>query len=187
VRHSCTKMVSGSRTPAKSSITRQTHNGSENLTEGPLLSRCRLWLVDQLAHGHGGWYGRSDRYWSHSLLVIEGVMLQIRATTLSTLVSHSRAVVSSLAVARVCPSGLKTTEETVPVWPIKVPSDVGWRGLLISHNRAVRSALAVARVRPSGPKATDRTGAVWPVSRVVPRLPTVLSRLLRACVVGTSR
>ncbi len=66
-----------------------------------------------------------------------GMMLQIRAATRSTLVSHSRAVVSPLAVARVCPSGLNATKKTALVWPVRVASAVGWRGSLRSHNRAV--------------------------------------------------
>ena len=35
-----------------------------------------------------------------------------------SLTSHNRAVLSSLAVARVCPSGLKATELTALVWPV---------------------------------------------------------------------
>jgi hypothetical protein len=51
--------------------------------------------------------------------VIVGVVLQILAATLSTLVSHNRAVLSALAVARVCPSGLKATDLTLLVWPVR--------------------------------------------------------------------
>ena len=86
-----------------------------------------------------------------------GVVLQILAATLSTLVSHNRAVPSALAVARVCPSGLKATDLTLLVWPVRAPSRLGWRRSRISHNRTVLSELAVATVRPSGLKAAPLT------------------------------
>ena len=74
-----------------------------------------------------------------------GVMSQSRVVTRSTLVSHNRAVVSWLVVARVCPSGLNATELTPLVWPVRVLSVVGWWGSLMSHSRAVLSWLAVRR------------------------------------------
>ena len=54
-----------------------------------------------------------------------------------------------------CPSGLNATEQTPLVWPVRVPSRLGWWGSLTSHNRAVLSTLAVARVCPSGLNATE--------------------------------
>jgi hypothetical protein len=101
--------------------------------------------------------------------VIVGVVLQILAATLSTLVSYNRAVLSALAVARVCPSGLKATDLTLLVWPVRAPSGLGWRRSRISHNRTVLSELAVARVHPSGLKVTEFTAPAWPV-RVASRL-----------------
>jgi hypothetical protein len=83
-------------------------------------------------------------------VIVGHAMAQIRAVTLSTVASHSRAVLSALAVARVCPSGLNATESTPLVWPVRVLSGLGWWGSRTSHNRAVLSALPVARVWPSG-------------------------------------
>jgi hypothetical protein len=71
-------------------------------------------------------------------------------------IPHNRTVVSALPLARVCPSGLNTTEETelntteetelVRGWP----SGVGCAGSATFHNRTVWSSLPVARVCPSG-------------------------------------
>jgi hypothetical protein len=55
----------------------------------------RSGYADRITHGHGGRYGRPGRYWFHSLWVIVGVVLQIRAVTLSTLVSRNRTVCRS--------------------------------------------------------------------------------------------
>ena len=46
-----------------------------------------------------------------------------------SLTSHSRAVWSSLAVARVCPSGLNATALTALVWPVRVASRRGVVGV----------------------------------------------------------
>jgi hypothetical protein len=63
-------------------------------------------------------------YWSHSLLVIAGVMLQIPAATSLTLVSHSRVVSSPLAVARACPPGAKDHRaDSVGAGPTSVHHD----------------------------------------------------------------
>lgn len=51
-----------------------------------------LALTDQVDHGQGDRYGNPGKYWFHSFWVIVGVVRQIRAATLSTLVSHNRAV-----------------------------------------------------------------------------------------------
>jgi hypothetical protein len=47
------------------------------------------------------------------------VVVQIRWIAWSTFISHSRAVCSLLAVARVRPSGLNTTAVTASVWPVR--------------------------------------------------------------------
>ena len=50
---------------------------------------------------------------------------QILAAALSGLVSHNRVGLLLLAVARVCPSGLKTAAVTPWVWPVRVVSRLG--------------------------------------------------------------
>jgi hypothetical protein len=51
------------------------------------------------------------------------VVAQIRWIAWPTFIPHSRTVQSVLPLARVCPSGLHTTELTVLVWPVS-----GWPG-----------------------------------------------------------
>ena len=77
------------------------------------------------------------------------------AGRVGSVTSHSSTVLSSLAVARVCPSGANATAS-----PRRCgrsagrPGGVGRVGSLTSHSSTVLSALAVARVRPSGANAT---------------------------------
>jgi hypothetical protein len=78
--------------------------------------------------------------------------------------SHSRTVLSVLAVARVWRSGLNATEVTLPWWPVRGwPSWTGRAQALRSHSRTVWSSLPVARVRPSLLKATLFTERRWPL------------------------
>ncbi len=76
--------------------------------------------------------------------------------------SHSRTVLSSLALARVRPSGENATEFTSPVLPpvSGPPSGLGATGSETLHNRTVLSQLALARIWPSGENATDSTSLV---------------------------
>ncbi len=70
--------------------------------------------------------------------------------------SHSRTVLSQLALAIVRPSGLNATDLTGSSWPLRgVPIAAP---LFASHSRTVLSLLALAIVRPSGLNATDLTG-----------------------------
>jgi len=78
--------------------------------------------------------------------------------------SHSRAVLSALAVASSRPSGLNATPLTSLVWPVRVRRCSPVAG---SHSRAVPSALAVASIRPSGLNATLRTQLSCPVRVLV--------------------
>ena len=81
--------------------------------------------------------------------------------------SHSRTVPSTLALARVLPSGLNATEVTEPVWPVReLPA---CRPAATGHNRTGPFMLPLARVLPSGLNATETiteyTPLVWPVTR----------------------
>lgn len=69
---------------------------------------------------------------------------------------------SSLPVAKVRPSGVKATDFTAPVWPVRTDSRAGWRRRVTFQRVAVRFRPATARVRPSGANATESTA---PVSR----------------------
>ena len=74
---------------------------------------------------------------------------------------HVRIVWSVLPLARVLPSGLKVTELTGALWPVRgVPI---WRRVARSHSRIVPSALPLASVLPPGLKVTELTGPLWPV------------------------
>jgi len=54
------------------------------------------------------------------------VRAQIRWIAWSMFIVHNRTVLSPLLLARVCPSGLNTTEPTALVWPVRGwPSGVG--------------------------------------------------------------
>src|SRR4051812_11535856 len=78
--------------------------------------------------------------------------------------SHSLIVLSPLAEAKVLPSGLKTTDSTLSLWPSNVTEA---SAVARSHSLIVLSLLAEASVLPSGLNARDRTEAVWP-ARVMP-------------------
>ena len=86
--------------------------------------------------------------------------------------SQSRTVASLDAEASVLPSGLKATQFTLLVWPVRMARVVF---VATSQSRAVWSSPAVASHRPSGLKATERTRPVWP------------SRLARRRWVGASQ
>ena len=75
--------------------------------------------------------------------------------------SQSFTVLSPEPEARVFPSGLHATLETLSVCPCKVDSSLPVAG---SQSFTVLSLLAVARVCPSGANATEDTASVWPVS-----------------------
>ena len=62
--------------------------------------------------------------------------------------SHNRTVLSPLAEARRCPSGLNATSNTWPVCPVS-GAPIGWP-VSAFHNRTVWSRLAEARRCPSG-------------------------------------
>ena len=57
------------------------------------------------------------------------------------------------------PSGLKATDETEPVWPLRVRTSSPLR---TSHSFTVRSSLPEASRVPSGLKATEETESLWP-------------------------
>ena len=69
-------------------------------------------------------------------------------------VSHSLMVSSTLAEARVLPSGEKATDSIASVCPFRVARS--WP-VSASHSLMVLSTLAEARVLPSGEKATEET------------------------------
>ena len=73
--------------------------------------------------------------------------------------SHSLMVLSSLAEARVLPSGEKATESTASACPVRVARS--WP-VSTSHSLMVLSPLAEARVLPSGEKATELTAIGMP-------------------------
>ena len=75
-------------------------------------------------------------------------------------------MLSSLPVARVCPSGANATDDTAPVWPVSGSPEPAAAGSGPRRPTActVWSALPVARVCPSGANATAYTASVWPVS-----------------------
>src|SRR6185503_7683999 len=66
---------------------------------------------------------------------------------------------SSLAVAKVWPSGVNTTERMSAVCPL---SERRRRPVSMSHSRTSRSTPPLARVKLSGAKATDQTPCEWP-------------------------
>ncbi len=79
--------------------------------------------------------------------------------------SHSRTVLSSPAVARVCPSGANATDRTMPVWPVNgAPSGRGAVRSVTSHSRTAPPLPALARVCPSGANATENAPPVWSVN-----------------------
>src|SRR5215468_7720682 len=67
---------------------------------------------------------------------------------------HVMTVWSALAVASMRPSGLKASDETAPVWPVRPGSGMGWAGLEVFHSVTVRSLLAAASTPPVELKAT---------------------------------
>src|SRR5678815_3291108 len=75
---------------------------------------------------------------------------------------------SSLAVASVWPSGVKTTDRMSAVCPL---SERRRRPVSMSHSRTSRSTPPLARVNPSGAKATDQTPCEWPRYVVSSRAP----------------
>ena len=76
--------------------------------------------------------------------------------------SHNRIVLSALAEASRCPSGLNATPYTGPVCPVS-GAPIGWP-VSASHTRTVASKLAEASRCPSGLNATLLTRPVCPVS-----------------------
>ena len=75
---------------------------------------------------------------------------------------HNRTVLSPLAEARRCPSGLNATPNTRSVCPVS-GWPIGWP-VSAFHNRTVSSQLAEASRCPSGLNATLNTASVCPVS-----------------------
>src|SRR5947209_3817561 len=67
---------------------------------------------------------------------------------------------SPLPEARVLPSGLKATDDTPSVCPLRVACSLP---VATSHNLIVLSLLADANVLPSGLKATDCTSSECPL------------------------
>src|ERR1700728_3997843 len=71
---------------------------------------------------HGGLYGSSGMYCAHSARVMGSpVREHTYAAAAAGLAIHNRVVSSWLPAARVVPSGLKATENTVPAGPVSDP------------------------------------------------------------------
>ena len=81
----------------------------------------------------------------------------MRASSRPSATATSRAVLSSLAVARSWPSGLNATAVTPSSWLMRASS----RPSATATSRAVSPALAVARSLPSGLNATAVTSSSW--------------------------
>jgi hypothetical protein len=75
---------------------------------------------------------------------------------------QSRMDLSTLPLARVAPSRLNLTENTVSVWPVS--GGPSWRWVATSHSPTELSALPLATVAPSRLNLTENTVSVWPVS-----------------------
>src|ERR1700734_338933 len=81
-------------------------------------------------------------------------------TRLPTSTSHKHTVLSLAAKASLLPSGEKTTELTIELWPSRadpmaVPAST-------SHKHTVLSSDAEASLLPSGEKTTEKTIELWP-------------------------
>jgi hypothetical protein len=75
-------------------------------------------------------------------------------------VSQSLTVLSLLLEAMIFPSGLKATEITAPLWPLR--GSPTWAPEEASQSLTVLSLLLEAMIFPSGLKVTEVTPLMWP-------------------------
>src|SRR5688572_1639841 len=98
--------------------------------------------------GHNATYpkaGDTDSAHCSRLMLVVSLSHSISGEAMA---GQIRTVVSPLAEARRCPSGLNATPYTAPVWPVR-GAPRGWP-VSAFHTRTVVSPLAEARRCPSG-------------------------------------